>query len=223
MRIVAMVSGNGSNLQAILDAIEIQALAAEVVLVVSNRRAAYALQRAAQAGVPTLYFPLKLYRDQGLDRAQYDADLAAEIRAYRPDLIVLVGWMHVLSPAFLDQFPGRVINLHPALPGMFDGVEAIQRAYEAYQRGEITCTGCMVHVVIPQIDAGEVIAQTIVVFQAEETLEAFEARMHAAEHRLTVEAIQRLAVRDRTAAHCHDAEPDLGVGVRTLATGMHPR
>ena len=192
MRLVAMVSGSGSNLQAILDAIHAGSLGAEVVLVVSNRRAAYALERAENVGVPTLYHPLKPYREQGLDRVQYDTDLAAQIRTYSPDLIVLAGWMHILSPAFLDQFPNRVINLHPALPGMFDGVNAIQRAYDAYQRGDIEYSGCMVHYAIPQIDAGDVIAQTIVPIELGDTLETFEARMHAAEHRIIVKAIRVL-------------------------------
>ncbi len=193
MRIVAMVSGSGTNLQAILDAIQVGALAAEVALVVSNRRAAYALERARRANIPTLYFPLKPYPD----RTQYDMDLAREISRYDPDLIVLVGWMHVLSPAFLEQFPNRVINLHPALLGMFDGVNAIQRAYDAYQRGEIAHSGCMVHFVIPQIDAGEVITQTMVPVEPDDTLETFEARMHAAEHHIIVEAI-RVAAQAQT-------------------------
>ncbi len=193
MRLVVMVSGSGSNLQAIIDAVGEGRLAAEIALVVSNRRAAYALERAAQAGLRTLYFPLKTYTDRGLSREQYDADLAAAVRACEPDLIVLAGWMHILSPAFLDVFPGRVINLHPALPGTFPGTEAIRRAYEAYQRGEIAVSGCMVHRVIPEIDAGEVIGQAEVPFVPGESLEAYEARMHAAEHRLIVEAIARCA------------------------------
>lgn len=193
MRIVAMVSGSGSNLQAILDVVQAGDLAAEVVLVVSNRRAAYALERAQKAHVPTLYFPLKPYRDQGLDRTQYDADLAAEIRRYDPELIVLVGWMHVLSPAFLDQFPHKVINLHPALPGTFEGVDGIRRAYDAYRRGEIAYSGCMVHYAIPAIDAGDVITQAIVPIELNDTLETFEARMHAAEHQIIVAAIRTLS------------------------------
>jgi formyltetrahydrofolate-dependent phosphoribosylglycinamide formyltransferase len=185
-----LVSGSGTNLQAILDAIANDQLAAEVVLVVSNRRAAYALERAAKAGVPTLYFPLKPYHVQGLSRSQYDTDLADQIAAYRPDLIVLAGWMHVLSPAFLDRFPNKVINLHPALPGTFPGTEAIARAYDAYQHGEISHSGCMVHYVIPEVDAGRVIQQAVVPIEPGDTLDNFEARMHAAEHRIIVDAIR---------------------------------
>ncbi|MER3400289.1 MAG: phosphoribosylglycinamide formyltransferase [Thermoflexus sp.] len=190
-RLVVMISGFGSNLQAILDACADGRLPARVALVVSNRKEAYGLVRAQRAGVPTLYFPLKPYREQGLDRTVYDRDLAEQIRPFRPDLIVLAGWMHVLSPAFLDCFPGRVINLHPALPGMFPGTNAIRRAYEAYRRGEISYSGCMVHLVTPEVDAGPVLAQAIVPILPEDTLETFEARMHEAEHRLIVEGIRR--------------------------------
>lgn len=188
-RLVVMVSGNGTNLQALIDAIEDGRLDAEIVLVVSNRKAAYGLVRAEQAGIPTLYFPLKPYAQRG--RRVYDADLAAQIRPYAPDVIVLAGWMHVLSTAFLDQFPQQVINLHPALPGQFAGTHAIQQAYEAYQRGEIKQTGCMVHVVVPEVDAGPVIAQQVVPILPEDTLETLEARLHAAEHQLIVAAVRK--------------------------------
>ena len=188
-RLVVLISGSGTNLQAILDACAEGRLPAEVVLVVSNRKAAYGLVRAERAGVPTLYFPLKPYRDAGLSREQYDADLAERVAAYKPDLIVLAGWMHILSPAFLDRFPNRVINLHPALPGMFPGTHAIERAFEAFRRGEITHSGCMVHYAVPEVDAGPVIVQAEVPIYDTDTLETFEERMHTTEHRLIVEAI----------------------------------
>ena len=187
-RLVVLISGSGTNLQAILDATNTGQLAAQVVLVVSNRKAAYGLERAKRANVPTLYFPLKPYREAGQSREQYDHDLAAKIADYEPDLIVLAGWMHVLSPTFLNQFPQRVINLHPALPGLFPGTKAIQRAYEAHQEGEIMYSGCMVHYVIPEVDAGDVVAQAIVTIQPGDTLASFESRMHAAEHKLIVQA-----------------------------------
>lgn len=191
-RIVVLVSGSGSNLQALLDATAAGRLAAEIVLVISNRRAAGGLVRAEQAGVPTLYFPLKPYREDGRGREAYDADLAAALLPYRPDLIILAGWMHVLSPAFLEPFGGRVINLHPALPGMFDGLNAIERAFDAYQRGEIAHSGCMVHLAVPEVDAGPVVAETIVPIEPQDSLEDFAARLHAAEHRIIVEATRRM-------------------------------
>lgn len=189
-RLIVFISGSGSNLQAILDAIDEGYLNAEVVLVVSNRKNAYGLVRADQAGIETIYFPLKPYKDRGDSREMYDADLAQRIRTYCPDLIVLAGWMHVLSPAFLDNYPNKVINLHPALPGAFPGTEAIARAFESYKRGDITHSGCMVHYTIPEVDAGPVIGQSIVPFESDDTLETFEARMHEHEHRLIVESIR---------------------------------
>lgn len=189
-RLVILISGSGTNLQAIVDAVARGELAAVIPLVVSNRQAAYGLVRAQEAGIPSLYFPLKPYRDAGKSRQQYDADLAAEIQRVEPDLIVLAGWMHILSAAFLNQFPNRVINLHPALPGHFDGVQAIERAFAAYQRGEIEHSGCMVHLAIPEVDAGPVVAQAIVPIQPDDSLADFAARMHEAEHELIVEAIQ---------------------------------
>jgi formyltetrahydrofolate-dependent phosphoribosylglycinamide formyltransferase len=195
-RLVILISGSGSNLQAILDGVADGRITAVPSLVVSNRKDAYGLVRAEQAGVPTAYFPFKPYREAGKAREQYDADLAEVIRPYQPDLIILAGWMHILSAAFLDHFPNRVINLHPALPGQFAGTHAIQRAYEAYQRGEIAHTGCMVHFTIPEVDAGPVIAQAEVPILPTDSLADLEARMHQAEHEVLV-----TAVRDLLAVH----------------------
>jgi formyltetrahydrofolate-dependent phosphoribosylglycinamide formyltransferase len=191
-RLIVFISGSGTNLQALIDAIVAKKLDAEIALVVSNRKAAYGLVRTQAAGIPTLYFPLKPYREAGRQRESYDRDLAEQIKPHQPALIVLAGWMHVLSPAFLEQFPSQVINLHPALPGTFPGTEAIQRTYAAYQRGEVAHGGCMVHYVIPEIDAGQVIAQTVVSLHPGDTLEMFESRLHAAEHQLIVEAVQKV-------------------------------
>jgi formyltetrahydrofolate-dependent phosphoribosylglycinamide formyltransferase len=190
-RVVVMISGSGTNLQALIDASRNGELAADIVLVASNRQAAYGLERARLATIETLYFPLKPYRIAGESREVYDADLAARIKTYKPDLIVLAGWMHVLSPAFLKHFPGQVINLHPALPGQFDGVGAIERAYEAYRRGKITHTGCMVHYAVPEVDAGPIVEQTTVPFREGESLDDFEIRMHAVEHQIIVHATQK--------------------------------
>lgn len=189
-RLVILISGSGSNLQAIIDATQAGRLDAEIVAVVSNRRAAFGLARAERAGIATLYFPLKPYRDAGLPREVYDADLAERVAAYAPDLIVLAGWMHILGPAFLDRFPGRVLNLHPALPGQFPGAHAIQRAYEAYRRGEIDHTGVMVHFAAPEVDAGAVIKTAEAPIRPDDTVETLEARIHATEHRLLIEAIR---------------------------------
>lgn len=192
-QLAVFVSGNGSNLQALIEAIQAGRLEAKIVVVVSNRSEAYGLVRAGQANIPALCFPLTSYLEAGHSREAYDADLAEMVLAYRPDLIILAGWMHILSPAFLTRFPERVLNLHPALPGQFAGTHAIERAYEAFQRGEIQHTGVMVHWVIPEVDAGPVVATAQVPIQAGDTLTHLEARIHAVEHELLVETVCQLS------------------------------
>lgn len=191
-RLVVLISGGGSNLQAILDACADGRLPAQVVMVISNRADAYGLQRAAAAGIPALALP----RRSGQDRHAYDGDLAQCVSACRPDWVVLAGWMRILTPAFLSAFPGRVINLHPALPGTFPGTHAIQRAYEAFQRGEITRTGVMVHLVPDEgVDCGPVLNSAEIPIDPADTLATLEARMHSVEHRLLVETIAGLLAR----------------------------
>ena len=192
-RIAVLISGNGSNLQALIDAIRYRVLPAEIVVVVSNREDAYGLQRAEKAGIPTRVHALKPYTEAGRSRREYDADLAKIVKEYRPDWVVLAGWMLILSADFLDQFSYRVINLHPALPGKFPGTHAIERAFEAYQKGEIKETGLMVHLVPDeQVDAGPVLERVTVPIYPSDTLETLERRMHQAEHRALVQALLRV-------------------------------
>jgi formyltetrahydrofolate-dependent phosphoribosylglycinamide formyltransferase len=190
-RIVVMISGSGTNLQALINAVQRGVLDAEIVAVVSNRKAAFGLQRAAQAQIETLYFPLKPYSVQGLSREAYDADLAARVADFEPDLIVLAGWMHVLSDDFLCHFPDQVINLHPALPGAFPGTNALERTFAAYQKGEVEHGGVMVHYVVPEVDAGPVIVEAVVPIKPEDSLETFAARLHGVEHELLVRATKQ--------------------------------
>ncbi|GAB4397788.1 MAG: phosphoribosylglycinamide formyltransferase [Anaerolineales bacterium] len=192
-RLVVLASGSGSNLQAILDACAAGDLPAQVTAVISDRKAAYALERARMHAVPAVYHPFKPYADSGKSRADYDLDLAALVRAYQPDWVVLAGWMRLLTMPFLSQFSQRVVNLHPALPGTFPGTHAIQRAYAAYQRGEIAHTGIMVHLVSDEgIDDGPVLAQKIVPILPEDSLETLETRIHATEHALLVATLRNL-------------------------------
>jgi phosphoribosylglycinamide formyltransferase 1 len=187
--LVVLISGYGSNLQAILEACEAGELPAQVVAVISNKKEAYGLERARQACIPAVYKPK--YKEQ--DRRDYDTELADLVALYQPDWIVLAGWMRVLSSEFLWRFPDRVVNLHPALPGTFPGTDAIERAFEAYQRGEIAHTGVMVHLVPDEgVDAGPVLAQEVVSIEPGDTLEALEARVHAVEHKLLVAVLKRL-------------------------------
>ncbi|MEZ4711186.1 MAG: phosphoribosylglycinamide formyltransferase [Caldilineaceae bacterium] len=192
-RLAVFVSGSGSNLQAIIDAIRARLLEAEIVLVVSNRKAAFGLERAQKAGIPTLYFPLKPYRDAERSRAEYDADLAQKVLAYKPDFVVLAGWMHIFSREFTRRFPYRIVNLHPALPGQFPGKDSIAEAFAAFQRGEIKQTGIMVHLAPDErVDVGPVLATAEVPIYASDTLEMLQNRMHQAEHRLLVQTLDRL-------------------------------
>jgi phosphoribosylglycinamide formyltransferase 1 len=186
---VVLISGSGTNLQAILDACASGDMAGEVAAVISNQPEAYGLQRARKAGVPALVKP-KL---KGQDRRMYDAELAKTVAAYHPDWVVLAGWMRILTSEFIRHFPDRIVNLHPALPGTFPGTHAIDHAYEAYQQGEITQTGVMVHLVPDEgIDSGPVLAQEIVPINAADTLDTLEARIHDVEHRLLVGVLKSL-------------------------------
>ncbi len=190
-RLAILISGHGSNLQAILDACASGELRAQVAVVISNRADAYGLERACRAprGVPA--FAIEKSKIQ--DRRTYDAELAERVAIYRPDWVVLAGWMRVLTTAFLECFPGRVINLHPALPGTFPGTNAIERAFQAYQHHEIDHTGVMVHLVPDEgVDSGPVLAQEIVPIYSNDTLDALEARIHTVEHRLLVQTLKNL-------------------------------
>lgn len=188
-RLVVLISGNGSNLQAILDACISGELDAKVVSVISNKAHAYGLTRAENAGVHALYF----LRRENESRPEYDSRLAEYVSTCFPDYVILAGWMRILSSAFLSQFPDQVINIHPALPGMFPGTHAIERAFAAYQRGEIDHTGVMVHLVPDEgVDNGPVLGTEIVPIQKDDTLESLEARVHQAEHRLLVNTLKSI-------------------------------
>lgn len=187
--LVILISGNGSNLQVILDACQSGLLKADVTAVISNRQDAYGLVRARNAGVPAIVKQV----DKRVDRKEFDSELAELVDGYHPDLIILAGWMRILTIAFIRRFPQRIINLHPALPGTFPGVHAIERAFDAYQRGEITQTGVMVHYVPDEgVDIGPVITRQVVPIYPSDTIDDLEERVHVCEHELLIETIQKL-------------------------------
>ena len=188
-RLVVLISGNGSNLQAILDACNSGELNAQVVSVISNKSDAYGLIRAKNTGVEAVQFP----KSQNESRQEYDKRMSDYVTTKQPDYIILAGWMRILSSSFLSSFPNKVINLHPALPNTFPGTHAIERAFEAFQRGEIDHTGVMVHLVPDEgVDNGPVLATEIVPIHKEDTLETLEARVHQTEHRLLINTIKSL-------------------------------
>lgn len=204
--ILVLISGNGSNLQALIDAThntdpDKPSLSnAQVVHVISNRKNAFGLQRAKEANIGTTYHNLVAYKKKHDDsesgilaaRQEYDDDLAQKIINHdpKPDLVVCAGWMHILSEPFVAALKTAdipIINLHPALPGQFDGANAIGRAWEAFQRGEIVGTGVMIHHVIGEVDAGRPIITKDVMCIPEEPQIELEARIHEVEWALIVE------------------------------------
>ena len=191
-RLVVLISGNGSNLQAILDACASGELDATVVSVISNKAEAFGLTRTQNAGIESRHFP-KLENES---RNEYDARLAVYVSTYLPDYVILAGWMRILSNSFLSSFPNRVVNLHPALPETFPGTHSIERALEAYQRKEIKHTGVMVHLVPDEgVDNGPVLATEIVPIFADDTLESLEARVHQTEHKLLITTLKQLVTK----------------------------
>ncbi|KAI8095225.1 phosphoribosylglycinamide formyltransferase [Thamnidium elegans] len=189
--IVVLISGSGTNLQALIDATQQGKLQGNIIAVVSNRKNAFGLERAKKAGIATQTFSLKKFKDEGKTRVDFDIHVAKTIQEqYHPDLVILAGWMHILSPEFLSFFNNNVMNLHPALPGQFDGAHAIDRAFDAFKKGEIKHTGIMVHKVIADVDRGDVILQREVPIYETDSLEDLETRIHSFEHQLIVEGAQ---------------------------------
>lgn len=188
-----LASGAGSNLQAVLDACSAGELDAEVVGVVSNRSDAPALLRADTAGVAAVH--VGAVADE--PRSRYDSRLAEAVAGFEPDLVVLAGWMRILTMSFLGRYPGRVINLHPALPGELAGTNAIDRAWNEAIAGERTQTGVMVHLVPDEdIDAGPVLGTATVTIHPDDTLAALTERIHATEHRLLVDTLRTLCEKE---------------------------
>lgn len=185
VRFGVLVSGTGSNLQAILDAIAAGSLAASVSCVISNRPEVKALERARAANVPALTIP---HRDFPT-REAFDAALVRALEEAGVDWIVLAGFMRVLTPVFLNAFAGRIINIHPALLPAFPGVNAAKQAFDY----GVKITGCTVHFVDGGVDTGKIIAQQAVPVEPKDDLAALEARIHRAEHQLFVQVLRDIA------------------------------
>lgn len=193
-KIVVLISGSGTNLQALIDASQKEGSVlnkqASIVSVISNRTKAFGLERASKAGIPTKVLTLAAAKKEGKTREQFDQELVQIISDYKPDLVVLAGFMHILSADFLDRLNKPIINLHPALPGEFDGAHAIDRAFEAFKEGKTTHTGVMVHWVTKVVDGGKPIITRKIDIEANETLESLETKIHTIEHKIIVEATE---------------------------------
>ena len=186
-RLAILLSGRGSNFEAIADNVAAGRIPAEIVLVLSNRHGAPGIEKAQQRGLPTLVIPSK-----GLEREEYDRRVVAELEARRVDLVCLAGFMRLLSPYFVRAFRNRILNIHPALLPAFPGLEAQRQALEH----GVKVTGCTVHFVDENLDAGPIILQTTVPVLDSDTVETLSARILREEHRLYSEAIH-LALEDR--------------------------
>lgn len=194
-RIVVLVSGSGSNLQAIIDACALDTIEADVVGVVSDRIDAYGLVRADEAEIES-ELVVKLVDE---DRRGYDARLAGAVASFDPDWVVLAGWMRLLTMEFLGEFPGRVVNLHPALPGELPGTQAIERAWAEALDGRRRESGVMVHLVPDEgVDEGPVLGSRVVPVDASGTLDSFATAVHDTEHALLVEVVAELCAHPLT-------------------------
>jgi len=185
IRLVVLISGRGSNLQAILDQASSGELPVEVAAVISNRPGVHGLERARQAGVPALELDHKLFAD----RPEFEAALIDLIDHYRPDLVILAGFMRVLTPGFTEHYQGRIFNIHPSLLPKFRGLHTHERAIAA---GE-TVHGASIHFVTAELDGGPVIVQARVPVLPGDDPDTLAARVLEREHRLYPQAIRWFA------------------------------
>jgi phosphoribosylglycinamide formyltransferase 1 len=190
-RLAVLASGSGSNLGAILSACSEGTLHAEVVLVAGDKPNVGAFDRARAAGVPATAV-LEVPADKTQRRA-WAAELAEIVGVHQPDWVILAGFMRILPAEFLNQFPNRVVNLHPALPGEFPGTHAIERALAEAKDGLRKETGIMVHLVPDEgVDDGPVLSTQIVPILPDDDLETLSVRVHQAEYSLLVETLRTL-------------------------------
>lgn len=185
LRLVVLISGSGSNLQAIIDACADQRIHAVIAAVISNRPDAYGLTRARQAGIPAVVLDHKAFDD----RESYESRLQSTIDAFQPGLIVLAGYMRILQPDTVQRYLGRMINIHPSLLPAFQGLHTHKRALEA------GCTehGASVHFVTAELDGGPVILQAKVPVEPDDDADSLAARVLEQEHQIFPQAIDWIA------------------------------
>jgi phosphoribosylglycinamide formyltransferase-1 len=195
-RIVVLASGEGTNLQAIIDSCQLGVINGQVVAVITNNPSIGALRRAQNYNIPTRV----VTKLRGESRQSFDARLADSVAVFEPEWVVLAGFMRILSDTFISRFaaprfdvPSRIVNLHPAAPGELPGIDAIERAFAEAQTGSRVRSGAMVHFVDSEsVDCGPVIASVEVPILTTDTFDDFAARMHRHEHELLVLALQQI-------------------------------
>ncbi|HSA30405.1 MAG TPA: phosphoribosylglycinamide formyltransferase [Candidatus Omnitrophota bacterium] len=181
-KFAVFISGSGTNLQAIIDAVKAGDIAAELALVVADREDAYGLQRAEAAGIKTAVFNPKNYTN----RQSVDRDMMIAMKEHKIDFIVLAGYMRLLTPFFIKEYKNAVLNVHPAILPSFRGMDGIK---DAFTYG-VKITGVTVHFVDEKMDHGPIIAQEAFRVAEDDTLETLEAKIHAVEHKLYPKAIK---------------------------------
>ena len=189
MRIVVLVSGTGSNLQAVIDAIAAGQLPVEIAAVGADRPDTLGIKRSADAGLETFVVNFKDYAD----RAQWDAALLDAVSAYDPDYVVSSGFMRIVAPSFIDKFPGRYVNTHPALLPSSPGAHGVRDAL-AYG---VKVSGCTVHFADAGVDTGPIIAQSAVPVEDTDTEETLHERIKVAERALLIRVLAQLAASER--------------------------
>ena len=179
-RLGILISGRGSNFEALARAVDSGVIPAEIAVVISNRESARGLEIAREWGLPAVCLP-----SRGQDRVEYDQGLIAELQRYQVDLVCLAGYLRLLSSQFVDVFSGRILNVHPSLLPAFPGLDA---QYQALVHG-VKITGCTVHFVDAQLDSGPIVLQAAVPVLDDDTAESLSARILAEEHRIYPEAV----------------------------------
>ena len=172
--VVVLISGTGGNLQALIDTIQAGVTPARISAVISNRADAYGLQRAQAAGITTQVFDHKQFDG----REAFDAALIDAIDSHQPHLVVLAGFMRILTPGFVRHYAGRLLNIHPSLLPKYKGLHTHQRALEAGDREH----GCSVHFVSEELDGGALVVQAVVAVQPDDSPSTLAQRVHAQEH-----------------------------------------
>ena len=179
LRIAVLVSGSGSNLQVLIDAMQAGALPIEIVGVISNREDAYAITRAQDATIPVAVLS-HVASGKRMGIKTFEIHASAQLTAWQPDLIVLAGFMRVLSAGFIDNAPAPMINLHPSLLPVYKGLDTHQRAIQAGERQH----GCSIHIVTADLDAGAVLTQALLEINHKDTADSLQARVQKLEHQL---------------------------------------
>ena len=205
LRLGVLVSGRGSNLQAIIDAIEAGTVRAEIAVVVSNKRGVPALGRAERHGLTTVFLDPKSVADMPAPRQAYDQKLLETLQSHRVQLVVLAGYMKIVTPVLIDAYESRIMNIHPSLLPSFPGLRAQQQALDH----GVKVAGCTVHFVTEGMDTGPIILQRAVPVEEGDTADALSERILKEEHGLLPRAIRlfaegRLSVTGRT-VHIRDA------------------